>query len=96
MATLLLAAAGIGVGATPRPHRAGLSHDLFAHQQKKSTARVRVIVRGSAEQIESLARRHRVTVVRLLDGGAVLRANSDELTRLSAAAACSASDRLPA
>jgi serine protease AprX len=57
---------------------------LLQHETRKSANRVRVIVQGTPTEIDSIASRHRLTVVRRLAHGAVLRANSSELTRLAA------------
>jgi subtilisin family serine protease len=64
-------------------HRAHLSSDLLRHEARGSSARVNVIVPGSADTIERLARQHHVTVVKWLSEGAVLSANSDELHELA-------------
>src|SRR6476646_197660 len=77
--------AGPSVGTAPAsktPHRAHLSTDLIAHEARRSTVRTRAIVHGSPSQIASLAERHHLTVARILDGGAVVLANSAELSDL--------------
>src|SRR5439155_6314773 len=69
---------------SPAEHRALLSSDLVAHQAKQTKARARVIVEGSDEQVDALAYRHHLQIVRRLEGGAVLFANSAELAELAA------------
>jgi len=69
-------------GATPQ-HRAHLSADLSAHLGKHTTARARVIVRGSEAQLDALAARHHLQIVRRLPGAAVLLTNSAELNALA-------------
>jgi serine protease AprX len=46
--------------------------------------RVRVIAHGSRSDLQALALRHGLGIVRWVDGGAVFRANSEELARLAA------------
>ena len=67
-----------------RDHRAHLSDDLLAHQARHTRVRARVIVHGSDSEIDTLARRYGVTVVRRLAGGAVVGANSDQVSALAA------------
>jgi serine protease AprX len=86
VAALFLGAA-VGVGGTGPEHRARLSDDLLDHEAKRSSSRVRVIVRGTRSEIDALARRHGLIVVRRLAQGAVVRANGTELARLAADAA---------
>ena len=81
--TLLLASA-IGVRSSAQGPLAHLSDDLFRHASSRSADRVRVIVHGSRSDLQALATRHRLTVVRWLDEGAVLRANAAELASLAA------------
>jgi serine protease AprX len=65
-------------------HRAHLSDDLLRLEAARSAKRVRVIVHGSRADLEALARRQGVGVVRWLDGGAVFSANGNDLNRLAA------------
>jgi serine protease AprX len=79
-----ICASAFGVhGATPPQHRAHLSADLAAHIGKHTTARARVIVRGSEAQLDALAARHHLQIVRRLPGAAVLLTNSAELNALA-------------
>jgi serine protease AprX len=64
-------------------HRAQLSADLVAHQLRHTAQRARVIVHGTNDDIDALAARHHLTVVRRLAGGAVVAANSSELASLA-------------
>ena len=65
-------------------HQAQLSDDLLAYQAGHATTRARVIVHGNAEEIDDLARRHHLQVVRTLEGSAVVAANGAELAELAA------------
>jgi serine protease AprX len=65
-------------------HRAGLSTDLLFHESRRPIERTRVIVRGTREEVSALAQRHGVSVVRWLAGGAVLRADGRQISRLAA------------
>jgi hypothetical protein len=63
--------------------RAHLSNDLTKHQARKTHARARVIVHGTDRELDLLASRHRLQVVRRMRGAAVVLANSAELSELS-------------
>src|SRR5262245_51111322 len=65
-------------------HRARLSSDLLAHEGRHTTQRKRVILHGTPEEVQAIAERHHLSIVRLLGGGAVLSVNSAELTALAA------------
>jgi len=79
---VLIAASTFGVGG--QRHRASLSSDLLLFEGRLSTARTRVIVRGSKTEIEAMASRHGLAVVRWLDGAAVVLANSSQVSDLAA------------
>jgi len=79
---VLIAASTFGVGG--QQHRASLSSDLLSFEGRLSTARTRVIVRGSKTEIEAMASRHGLAVVRWLDGAAVVLANSSQVSDLAA------------
>jgi subtilisin family serine protease len=66
--------------------RAHLSADLARYQARGTTARTRVIVHGTGD-LDLLASRHRVQVVKRMHGAAVVLANSAELSDLSGDAA---------
>ena len=70
-ALLLVLAATAEAG----PRRARLSSDLAKHFDSGSTASVDVIVSGTPDRIERLARRHGLVVKKVLESGAVLRAS---------------------
>lgn len=65
------------------PHRAQLSGDLLSHLAHHSTVHTRVIVSGTDSEVDALAARHHLTIVRRLEGAAVILANSDELADLA-------------
>src|SRR5260370_977943 len=65
-------------------HRAHLSLDLAAHEARHTTARARVIVHGSETEVAALAARHNLQIVRSLVDGAVVFADSREVTELAA------------
>jgi serine protease AprX len=65
-------------------HRAHLSDDLLRLEAARSPQKVRVIVHGSREELQALALRQGVGIVRWLNGGAVFAANGHDLARLAA------------
>ncbi len=65
------------------PHRARLSSDLAAHLASGSTGDIDVIVSGSAEKIDRLARRHDLRIKKLLSSGAVFTVSRQVLDALS-------------
>jgi serine protease AprX len=77
----------LGLRGAPRNHRALLSSDLLRHVERKTPARARVFVHGDAETIDALAARYHLQVLRRLEHGAVLAANSAELDALGSDAA---------
>jgi serine protease AprX len=79
----LVASSALTLRGSSAEHRAHLSSDLFAYQAKRTNAKARVIVRGTDAELDALAYRHKLQIVRRLDGAAVLFANSDELSRLA-------------
>ena len=83
LASLLFSAA-LGVQGWSGGHRARLSADLLAHEARHTSKRVRVIVHGGSTEIQALAARHHLTVIRQLDEAAVLAVNSTELSELAA------------
>jgi subtilisin family serine protease len=78
----LLAISVLGVRGANEPRRAHLSADLLEHAARHTKARARVIVRGSEADLDALAARHHLEIVRHLPGAAVLLANSTELEAL--------------
>jgi serine protease AprX len=64
-------------------HRARLSVDLLAHEGHRTIQRKRVIVHGTPDDVQSIAERHHLSIVRLLGNGAVLSVDSAELTDLA-------------
>ena len=79
----LVGFASLGVQGSNRERRAHLSADLTRHQARRTTARERVIVHGTARDLDLLASRHRLHVVKRMRGAAVVLANSAELSDLS-------------
>jgi serine protease AprX len=67
-----------------KQHRAHLSSDLLTLGAHGTTAPRRVIIEGSDEEIDAIAARHHVPIVRRLAGGAVVLANAAELSELAA------------
>ena len=65
-------------------HRAHLSFDLLAHEASHTSVRKRVILTGDPAEIAAVAARHQLQIDRLLANGAVLWADSSELTDLAA------------
>jgi serine protease AprX len=64
-------------------HRARLSYDLLAHEARHTSTRVRVIVHGTPDEVQAIAERHHLQIVRQLDASAVFAVNSTELTALA-------------
>ena len=64
-------------------HRALLSLDLQRFEARHASSAARVIVRGSRAEIDALADRHHLAVVRYLNDSAVLLANSAQVTQLA-------------
>ena len=79
----LVAFSCLGLQGSNIDKRAHLSADLTRHQARKTAARTRVIVRGTARDVDVLAARYRLHVVKRMNGAAVVLANSAELTALS-------------
>ncbi len=65
-------------------HRAKLSSDLLSFEARRTSARARVIVRGSQMEIQALASRHGLGIARWLGDSAVLLANSAQISALAA------------
>jgi len=76
----------LGLHGANEPRRALLSGDLIAHVAKHTKARTRVIVQGSHADLEALAARRRLQIVRHFTGGAVLLADSAEVNELASEA----------
>jgi serine protease AprX len=68
-------------------HRASLSDDLLVFRARYASSRARVIVAGSDADIDALAARHHVQVVRRLGDGAVILVSAAELDEIAADAA---------
>src|SRR5262245_852442 len=79
---LLLGTSVLGLRGANEPRRAHLSADLRAHVARHTRARARVIVRGTKAQLEALAARHHLQIVRTMPGAAVLLADSSEVGAL--------------
>ena len=60
----LVASSALTLRGSSAEHRALLSSDLFAHQAKRTTAKARVIVRGTDAELDALAYRHKLQIVR--------------------------------
>jgi subtilisin family serine protease len=79
----LVAFSSPGLWGSKRDKRAHLSADLARHQARQTTARTRVIVHGTSRDLDLLASRHRLYVVKRMRGAAVVLVNSAELSELS-------------
>jgi subtilisin family serine protease len=79
----LVAFSSLALQGSNRDRRAHLSSDLTRHQARRTTARQRVIVHGTARDLDLLASRHRLQVVKRMRGAVVVLANSAELSDLS-------------
>lgn len=74
---------GSTLGIDGQRPRARVSSDLLSFEGRRTTARARVIVRGSRMEIEALASRHGVGIARWLGDSAVLLANSRQISALA-------------
>ncbi len=83
-ATIAALILGSTLGVNGQRHRARLSSDLLSFEGRRTTARARVIVRGSRMEIQALASRHGVGIARWLGDSAVLLANSAQISALAA------------
>jgi serine protease AprX len=84
MAFAMAAALGLTLSGPHAAHRARLSADLGFHLASGTTARARVIVSGTDQDVDAIASRHHLLVVHRLASGGVLMANSSELADLAA------------
>jgi serine protease AprX len=79
----LIACASLGLRGAPGQRRAHLSADLARYQSRNTTARTRIIVRGTDRNLDLMAVRHGLRVVKRMRGAAVVLVNSAELSDLS-------------
>jgi subtilisin family serine protease len=79
----VIASSSPGLRGANREGRVHLSADLVRHQARRTTARERVIVHGTDRDLDLLAARHRLQLVKRMRGAAVLLANSAELSDLA-------------
>jgi serine protease AprX len=79
----LVAFSSPGLKGSKSERRAHLSADLSRHQARQTGARTRVIVHGTSRDLDLLASRHRLFVVKRMRGAAVVLVNSAELSDLS-------------
>ncbi len=79
----------LSLSGSTEPHRASLSADLLGHVGRRSAIRTRVIVPGSDAQVDAVVAQHHLTLVRRLEGGAVVLASGNELAALAADAGVS-------
>jgi serine protease AprX len=84
LATVVAIVFGSTLGVGGQRHRAKVSSDLLSFESRRTTARTRVIVRGSRMEIEALASRQGVGIARWLGDSAVLLANSAQVSALAA------------
>jgi subtilisin family serine protease len=83
VAAVLGAFFSTGLQASKPARRAHLSADLTRHQARRTLVRERVIVHGTDRELDLLASRHRLRIVKRMHGAAVVLANSAELNDLS-------------
>jgi serine protease AprX len=79
----LVGTSALGLRGAGEDRRAHLSDDLLGHIARHTSARTRVIVHGDAPSLAALIAKHHVQVLRTLDGGAVISANSAELDEIA-------------
>ncbi len=84
IALALVLVSAVSLRGSGAEHRAHLSGDLLAFKARHTAGRVRVIVQGSQDDINALAARHHLRVVRYLAHSAVLAASSAEVLELAA------------
>ena len=84
LATIVAIVFGSTLGVGGQRHRAKVSSDLLSFESRRTTARTRVIVRGSRMEIEALASRKGLGIARWLGDSAVLLANSAQVSALAA------------
>ncbi len=85
VAAALILASTLGLRGSGGGHRALISGDLLAHEARHSKGRTRVIVHGTRMEVDAIAARHHLAVTSYLGAaGAVLTADSGELTELAA------------
>src|SRR5687768_6475647 len=84
VAAIVAIVLGSTFGVSGQRHRAKVSTDLLSFEGTRTSARTRVIVRGSRMEIEALASRHGVAIARWLGDSAVVLANSSQVSALAA------------
>jgi serine protease AprX len=84
LVTIAVIVAGSTLSVGGQRHRAKLSSDLLSFESRRTSARTRVIVRGSRLELEALASRHGLGIARWLGDSAVLLANSAQISSLAA------------
>ncbi len=84
---IIVATSALGIRGAGEEKRAHLSDDLLGHVARHTSARTRVIVHGNAAALASLTTRHHVQILRTLEGGAVISANSAEVDDIASDAA---------
>ncbi|MGH9141906.1 MAG: S8 family peptidase [Vicinamibacterales bacterium] len=75
----IVATSALGIRGASEQKRAHLSDDLAGHVARHTSARTRVIVHGNAAALASLITKHHVQILRTLEDGAVISANSAEV-----------------
>src|SRR5260221_13138305 len=71
MAFALMSALGVTLSGPHAAHRARLSADLTVHLARATTARTRVIVSGTDQDVDAIALRHHLLVAHRLASGGV-------------------------
>jgi serine protease AprX len=79
----LIATSALTIRGSNTERRAHLSRDLVSHLARHTSLRARVILRGTDAEVDAIAGRNGLKVLRRIAGGAVVAANAVELNKLA-------------